>query len=1431
MADIAKLGIQIDVNGAQKAKMALDGLRDGSVTATRETKRLTTSAIELSGVYSRLDRIIDLSSKGQGQFGSAMAQVTAQLSSQSAIMQALASEMSELPARMSATAAASEEVTRAATKQNSIFDQLSAGTTRLTKVTGEYSSTYAQLRASVDPAYRASREYKKATEILDAELKRGTITLSEYNRTLQMVGATTSKGRGLFKLQTGAIQQAGYQIGDFAVQVGSGQSALVAFTQQASQMAQIFGPGGAVVGAVLAIGGAIAGSFLRGTEQAADSTEKLIDKIKGLEKAYRDLSSAQRTSLLLERDAEIAPIEDNIRRQRVELEKFQKVVDDFVSGRRGESVGSVATGSILGIEGGIISITPERYEEARKKVVQLSASINTLEDQAKSTRDAYDGLAFGFDESAEAAKSAKDEVDSMVSSLQDQASAIGETARQTSLRVAAENNATDAQLAAINASYDAIEAEERRKAALEESRKATRQQELETARLAREQERAAEQYQNWTQSVTDSIDPMAAAERKISEIMTAFKEGDLGAVSESQVKEYVSSLRKAAEKATEEFKNPWQSVAKEVSGSLQDAIVSGDWDSIGDSIGAALGASVSAVVSKSITDELAKGMTESSGALAQIGAAFAGPIAGAIAGGIVQRLITELNDEGIDPTAQRQAEQGTGGVLGSIDAKSESIRRGIDTISSTNEQLVNINTGMLAALESTLANISDAVTLAIRGRGGQGVTVADRGAFGVGADDRNRVAGLGPAGFILDEAVRAIPVLGDLVGDLVDGAIGIVDDVTGGAISGIGKAVFGSKKVVDEGVKIIGGTVAELVQNTVAEGFVTIRKSGSLFGGSGYTKDFATQQLVTDQFTLIFQSLRESIVAGADALGLLPGEIQSRLDAFVVETQRISLEDLNAEEQAAAIESVISDIFDDLVGASVPFVERFQDAGETLGQTLTRLGAQTQLTKEGFAALGVALEITDPERLAGYADVLVNAAGGIESFSNALVSFESSFLTEVEQFDNTSRRLSEAMGDLPLPETRQGFADLLKAQLAAAEGNEQAVATLLRLSPLADEYYQHLEDGAEEAAKSAEAAAARMIDAISGRTDAAFSALQRSIQAERDSLQEEYDARMNANRLAVSAVQDGIREIESELRGIQTARGSLSESFAPGLDSRRQNALNTLAMAIETGDLTGASEAAGIAASVDESAFRTREAFEREQAKALILLSTLEDSGEDQLTTAERSLKALESQASAIQRGFDAESERLDSIIEDAQSQIDAIRGVDNSVMSVVDAIDRLASVLSVERSTAVTQAYDAAGATADAEGRKYWESAISQGQATTADLEFALWVANEENRRWWESQTGMTVPGFANGGTHMGGIRMVGERGPEIEMTGASRIISYADLMGALGSNQEMVREMRSLHTDIMRGLNAVAKNTDKSAKKLDRWDLTGLPEERTTV
>ena len=70
--------------------------------------------------------------------------------------------------------------------------------------------------------------------------------------------AYTRNGTQLRRWAKGALQQAGYQVGDFAVQVANGTNGIQAFGQQGSQLLGIFGPIGAVLGAAVAIFSAVA---------------------------------------------------------------------------------------------------------------------------------------------------------------------------------------------------------------------------------------------------------------------------------------------------------------------------------------------------------------------------------------------------------------------------------------------------------------------------------------------------------------------------------------------------------------------------------------------------------------------------------------------------------------------------------------------------------------------------------------------------------------------------------------------------------------------------------------------------------------------------------------------------------------------------------------------------------------------------------------------------------------------------------------------------------------------------------------------------------------------------------------------------------------------------------------------------------------------
>ena len=112
-------------------------------------------------------------------------------------------------------------------------------------------------------------------------------SVSNYSQTLGM-GSKVSSRYGVI------MQQVGYQVQDFAIQVAAGQNKLVAFAQQGSQLVSFFGPYGAIAGAILNAGVMVYRIFdtsLDGTEKAEKAAAKLereYEKIQARVEKVRD---------------------------------------------------------------------------------------------------------------------------------------------------------------------------------------------------------------------------------------------------------------------------------------------------------------------------------------------------------------------------------------------------------------------------------------------------------------------------------------------------------------------------------------------------------------------------------------------------------------------------------------------------------------------------------------------------------------------------------------------------------------------------------------------------------------------------------------------------------------------------------------------------------------------------------------------------------------------------------------------------------------------------------------------------------------------------------------------------------------------------------------------------------------------------------------
>lgn len=165
------------------------------------------------------------------------------------------------------------------------------------KAAASSASALNRLRGQADPTYAAMQRLERAERDLDRALRQGLTTEEEKIRLLDQLsfryGATAAANQNMLGVQRAATagtkqfglaaQNAAFQVGDFATQIASGQNPIRAMSQQLPQLLGGFGVFGAVAGAAVAIGGALAMSFLdqeEAADRAADATETYAESVK-----------------------------------------------------------------------------------------------------------------------------------------------------------------------------------------------------------------------------------------------------------------------------------------------------------------------------------------------------------------------------------------------------------------------------------------------------------------------------------------------------------------------------------------------------------------------------------------------------------------------------------------------------------------------------------------------------------------------------------------------------------------------------------------------------------------------------------------------------------------------------------------------------------------------------------------------------------------------------------------------------------------------------------------------------------------------------------------------------------------------------------------------------------------------------------------------
>ena len=538
-------------------------------------------------------------------------------------------------------------------------------------------------------------------------------------------------------------------------------------------------------------------------------------------------------------------------------------------------------------------------------------------------------------------------------------------------------------------------------------------------------------------------------------------------------------------------------------------------------------------------------------------------------------------------------------------------------------------------------------------------------------------------------------------------------------------------------------------------------------------------------------------------------------------------------------------------------------------------------------------DVADPliEAIGDMQQSIIDAAGtlgiGAAAFDNFSYQFKVSLkgLTEEEQLQKVNEEITK-MGDAfasltghfetmnELLQVAQQRYDL-ETRLLQLQGNETEL--LIRQRERERAATHELNQGilaqihAIEDAQIAANKAQMLANEAVAQADLAFATVQRSIQARKETITRSFNEIMETIQNRIEAANQNVsvsQGILGSLEGASSARIGMSRGA--GLSYLRE-----LRGASRITDEKMLDEALEAVADPSEGLYKNFTDYQRDFADQSNLIRELEEKARYQLSTDEETLLAIQEEARAAESRYEAQIDKLEDQLEAAQEQINQLKGIDTSVKSVKTAIAELgvsiqagmqaiAAATSAAASLQQIQQTGGIGASGTS-GTQQNEQSFSDLYGTggtykgydlaalsgSSDLKSAAGmlgigtsgktgaqiqqeISNASNMAV-ELDNATRNQKFAMGGMFGGGVRMVGERGPELEATGPSRIFSTKQT-AELFRNPELVEEVRSLRAEVA-GLRSESRQLQASNSKYvkrnydinRKWDTEGLPATRT--
>ncbi|MFW2606254.1 hypothetical protein [Aliarcobacter butzleri] len=354
---------------------------------------------------------------------------------------------------------------------------------------------------------------------------------------------------------------------------------------------------------------------------------------------------------------------------------------------------------------------------------------------------------------------------------------------------------------------------------------------------------------------------------------------------------------------------------------------------------------------------------------------------------------------------------GTGTVLGSNEA-SESISNSLNILEDFAQPQFQVLSEMNKNVKTIADNISGVARILVNNSDfalGGGFTETSWSKQAISLNNTITKMTMPIASFV-DNIISKIPIIGNIAG--LSNISGLVNKVLG--------SVFGKTsvktKLVDSGYvfnKTLLTTAIEDGINSKAYQYVKIKKSKkSLFGSSSSTKyktyyGAGLDDETSNQFSLILGNIYDSVIAAGVALDSTQKETEKALSNYIVKLGKISLKGKSQGQIQELLTNIFSAQSDSIARTAFPKLNAFQQVGEGMFETLTRVA--TGMEEAGFYIKRLGQEYEDLK----YTEI-INKQGdvGFEALYQSITKFEeatypvnNNLLLIVENLDATAEEL------------------------------------------------------------------------------------------------------------------------------------------------------------------------------------------------------------------------------------------------------------------------------------------------------------------------------------------------------------------------------------------------------------------------------------------